>query len=66
MTKSDAKKKLEANREKLKERLKQYENAEQGLAEELDENGNVIGPRNDIEYRKMLKELEELEKDENE
>ena len=32
MTKSDAKKKLEANREKLKERLKQYENAEQGLA----------------------------------
>lgn len=56
MSKEKAKKKLENMKEKLKENAKKYE----GLGDSLeDADSRLIGPRDDIEYQKMKKDIKE-------
>ena len=61
MSKDDAKKRIAESKAKIKERAKKFK----GLGKALDGlDDRLIGPRNDIEYRKMLKDIEESGKDE--
>ena len=56
--KDDTLKKLEKSKRKLEKLAEQLD----GLDEALDKEGlddRLIGPRNDIEYRKMLKDIKE-------
>jgi hypothetical protein len=56
MSKESAKKKLNDVKEKLKESAKKYE----GLGDALeDSDSRLIGPRDDIEYQKIKKDIKE-------
>lgn len=61
MSKDDAKKRIAESKARIKKQAEQFK----GLGKALDGlDDRLIGPRNDIEYRKMLKDIEESGKDE--
>ena len=67
MSKDDAKKRIAESKDRIKKQAQQFK----GLGKALDGldgldglDDRLIGPRNDIEYRKMLKDIEESGKDE--
>jgi hypothetical protein len=56
MSKKQAKEKLERAKRALKVSAKKYE----GLGDKFDESDNrIIGPKNDIEFQKMKKDIKE-------
>lgn len=63
MNKEKAKKLLESQEKQLKENLKKYKEAEENLDE--DQVGiDILGPRDELEYQRMIKDVEESDKDE--
>lgn len=57
MSKKRAKELLESQRKQLEENLKKYTEAENKNEEGL-ANADVLGPRDDLEHKRMLKEIE--------
>ena len=60
MNTEEARKKLEASRELLREQSKLHAKMEN---EEEEKISKIFGPRNDLEYQKMLNEIKESEND---
>lgn len=64
MNKEEARKKLEKERKKIQEQSKLHEQVEAELDKCKKKNSKLSGPRNDIEYQKMLKDMNESDNDE--
>lgn len=64
MTKDDARKKLEDNLKQMREQRSRNEAIEDELTKATNDNGRVSGPKNDIDYQKMRKDIKESGKDE--
>lgn len=58
MSKKRAKELLESQRKQLEKNLKKYMEAETGNEESLDD-ADVLGPRDELERKRMLKEIED-------
>jgi hypothetical protein len=63
MTREDARKKLEASRKHMREQSRLHEQAEKKLDHGARKPGKLAGPRHDLEYQKMLKEMKEAADD---
>ena len=56
MNKDQAKELLKNQKSLLRENLKKYQNAEKDID---DEGSDVLGPRDDLEYQKMINDIKE-------
>jgi hypothetical protein len=64
MNKDEARKLLDRQKVQLKNNLKKYQDAEK--VTKVDEfEADVLGPRNDLEYQRLTKDIKESEDDEN-
>ena len=63
MTKDDARKKLEAELDKMRQNSKKIEELEAELEKSgKDQGADILGPRDELEYKRMIKELKEEKK----
>jgi hypothetical protein len=58
MNKEKAKELLESQKKQLKDNLKKYRKAENNLNEDQVDT-DILGPRDDLEYQRMIKDIEE-------
>jgi hypothetical protein len=63
MNKEKARELLEKQKEQLRGNLKKYEEAEKNLNKRHD-SADILGPKNDFEYQRMRKDIEDSGNDE--
>lgn len=59
MNKDEARKILENNRKSMQKQKKLNEGAENSLSNSGCDDASISGPQNDIDYRRMLKDIQE-------
>jgi len=59
MNKDEARKKLEEQLKQMQEQSQLHEQAEQELDKNKKKNSKISGPRNDMEYQKMMNDIKE-------
>ena len=57
MNEEEAKGLLASQKEQLKENLKKYKQAEQNL-DKTQSHADIFGPRDELEYQRMIKDIE--------
>lgn len=62
MNKETAKELLESQKKEMKENLKIYKKAEIDIDKDLNST-DILGPRDKLEYQRMLKDMENSEND---
>lgn len=63
MNKETAKELLKNQKKQLKDNLKKFKDAEANLDEDRPE-ADTLGPRDELEYQRMIKDIKESNKDE--
>lgn len=63
-TNKDPRKILEESLEEMRKLSKKHEVIESEIDDEQCKDGKLLGPRDDLEYQKMLKDIEESSEDE--